>query len=127
MSVEKDQAELNKLIEYQFAQEDTPLPKASTKGGIIKRFGLYMVTMWKYFFTALELDREDNQRAKSTGVAVPNKWANLENWFKLFGMGFIILVCAGFIIWQFINPPKRSRYKDNRRSHHGYNRDGKRY
>jgi hypothetical protein len=128
MSVEKEQAKLNQLVEYQFAQENTPLPKASYKGGIINRFGLYLVTMWKYFFTALELDQEDNATAKKTGKPVPNKWANLENWFKLFGTGFIILICSGIIIWRFINPPKRSRYKDNRRNHHGYRIDnGKRY
>jgi hypothetical protein len=120
------QEKLNQLVEDQFNLEGTPLPKDS-KGGIIKRFGLWVVTMWKYFFTALEFDREDNKRAKETGIPVPNKWANLENWFKLFGTGFLILVCAGVIIWQFIKPPARRKYSYPGRSHHGYNRDGKRY
>jgi hypothetical protein len=82
-----------------------------------------IVAGYKYFFTALKFDLEDNNKFKLAGETVPAKWANLKNWWRLFGVFFLILVISIFSLWNLIKP--HNRYPN--RSHHGINKYGKRY
>jgi len=89
---------------------------------MFKNFSSWLVTNWKYLNTAIKLDQEDNEKAKSTGQPLAMPQGNIKNWFKLFGFGTIILITSVFVIWEIIKP--RPSYT---KSHHGINKYGERY
>lgn len=108
------QAEIQEQILRDFeakkAETDLTNPRAKTNnGGFFKQIWADQVNMWKSLGSTM----------KTEG------FSGIPGWAKMFFIPLIIffVVIAG--IWSFTKP--KSRYRDGRRSHHGYNRDGKRY
>lgn len=92
----------------------------------MKKFWDKLVAGWNYFFTALKLDQEDKVKSLETGIPVPNPGANLKNWWKLFGIFFVLVSLCLFVLMRILNP-KFTGYVDKRKNHHGINRRGERY
>ena len=84
----------------------------------------HLIEMWKYFFTALEFDRQDKELSRSSGVPVPMPNGNLKNWFRIFGITLLIIVIIIFGLWNIVIGPKTKKQKV---SHHGINKYGERY
>jgi len=66
----------------------------------------HLVTMWKYFFTAMKFDQADRAKARAEGVTLPAPFGNLKNWFSYFGTTLLVIVIIIIILYVVITKIK---------------------